>query len=107
MSENTPTDKPVNFIRHQINDDLDSGLHSAVQTRFPLEPNGYLYIGHAKSICLNFGLAKDYNSKCTLWLRHSSLLKNTLNLLIQLKPMSDGWALNRVMGFNINLNYNP
>jgi len=66
MSDNTPTDKPINFIRHQINDDLDSGLHSSIQTRFPPEPNGYLHIGHAKSICLNFGLAKDYNGKCNL-----------------------------------------
>jgi len=66
MSDNTPTDKPINFIRHQINDDLDSGLHSSIQTRFPPEPNGYLHIGHAKSICLNFGLAQDYNGKCNL-----------------------------------------
>jgi glutaminyl-tRNA synthetase len=66
MSDNTPIDKPINFIRHQINDDLDSGLHSSIQTRFPPEPNGYLHIGHAKSICLNFGLAKDYNGKCNL-----------------------------------------
>ena len=66
MSDNNPTEKPINFIRHQINDDLDSGLHSAIQTRFPPEPNGYLHIGHAKSICLNFGLAQDYKGKCNL-----------------------------------------
>ena len=66
MSNNTPTDKPINFIRHQINDDLDSKLHGSIQTRFPPEPNGYLHIGHAKSICLNFGLANDYNGKCNL-----------------------------------------
>jgi len=66
MSDNRPTEKPINFIRHQINDDLNSGLHSSIQTRFPPEPNGYLHIGHAKSICLNFGLAKDYNGKCNL-----------------------------------------
>ena len=66
MSDNTPIEKPINFIRHQINNDLDSGLHTSIQTRFPPEPNGYLHIGHAKSICLNFGLAKDYNGKCNL-----------------------------------------
>ena len=66
MSDNTPIEKPINFIRHQINDDLDSGLYSSIQTRFPPEPNGYLHIGHAKSICLNFGLAQDYNGKCNL-----------------------------------------
>ena len=66
MSDNTPIEKPINFIRHQINNDLDSGLHASIQTRFPPEPNGYLHIGHAKSICLNFGLAQDYNGKCNL-----------------------------------------
>lgn len=66
MSDNTPIEKPINFIRHQLNDDLDSGLHKSIQTRFPPEPNGYLHIGHAKSICLNFGLAQDYKGKCNL-----------------------------------------
>jgi len=65
MSDNTPTES-TNFIRNQINEDLDSGLHKSIQTRFPPEPNGYLHIGHAKSICLNFGLAQDYNGKCNL-----------------------------------------
>ena len=65
MSDNT-TVETTNFIRNQINDDLDSGLHQSIQTRFPPEPNGYLHIGHAKSICLNFGLAKDYKGKCNL-----------------------------------------
>ncbi|MDC9727511.1 MAG: glutamine--tRNA ligase/YqeY domain fusion protein [Candidatus Thioglobus sp.] len=65
MSDNAPVET-TNFIRNQINDDLDSGLHSSIQTRFPPEPNGYLHIGHAKSICLNFGLAQDYNGKCNL-----------------------------------------
>ena len=56
----------VNFIRAIIDADLQSGKHTAIQTRFPPEPNGYLHIGHAKSICLNFGLAKQYGGKCTL-----------------------------------------
>jgi glutaminyl-tRNA synthetase len=66
MSDNVQTITPTNFIRNQINNDLDSGLHSSVQTRFPPEPNGYLHIGHAKSICLNFGMAKDYGGWCNL-----------------------------------------
>jgi len=66
MSDHTPPIKPSNFIRNQINIDLDSGLHSSVITRFPPEPNGYLHIGHAKSICLNFGTAKDYDGQCNL-----------------------------------------
>ncbi|BDY05833.1 glutamine--tRNA ligase [Ferrimonas sp. YFM] len=58
--------RPSNFIRNIIDADLASGKHSAVQTRFPPEPNGYLHIGHAKSICLNFGIAQDYQGKCNL-----------------------------------------
>ncbi|SDJ13819.1 glutaminyl-tRNA synthetase [Ferrimonas sediminum] len=58
--------RPSNFIRNIIDADLASGKHSAVQTRFPPEPNGYLHIGHAKSICLNFGIAKDYQGLCNL-----------------------------------------
>ena len=58
--------RPSNFIRNIIDDDLDSGKHTQVHTRFPPEPNGFLHIGHAKSICLNFGIAKDYQGKCNL-----------------------------------------
>jgi len=58
---------PSNFIRYIINEDNESGRYSgAVVTRFPPEPNGYLHIGHAKSICLNFGLAREYNGVCHL-----------------------------------------
>ena len=66
MSDTIPLKKPTNFIRNQIDTDLDSRLHSSVITRFPPEPNGYLHIGHAKSICLNFGTAKDYDGWCNL-----------------------------------------
>ncbi|WP_153707982.1 glutamine--tRNA ligase/YqeY domain fusion protein [Eikenella corrodens] len=54
------------FIRTIIEEDLKSGKHNAIQTRFPPEPNGYLHIGHAKSICLNFGLAYIYDGLCNL-----------------------------------------
>jgi len=59
--------KPTNFIREIIDEDLKIGKNdSRIHTRFPPEPNGYLHIGHAKSICVNFGIAKDYNGKCNL-----------------------------------------
>ncbi|MGL4454705.1 MAG: glutamine--tRNA ligase [Plesiomonas sp.] len=58
--------RPTNFIRQIIDEDLATGKHTSVHTRFPPEPNGYLHIGHAKSICLNFGIAQDYQGQCNL-----------------------------------------
>ena len=54
------------FIRQIVREDLASGKHTAIKTRFPPEPNGYLHIGHAKSICLNFGIAGEFNGVCNL-----------------------------------------
>lgn len=56
----------TNFIRHIIDEDIKSGKHTQIVTRFPPEPNGFLHIGHAKSICLNFGIARDYHGRCHL-----------------------------------------
>ncbi len=65
MSENENRES-LNFIEQMIEEDLKSGKRDFIQTRFPPEPNGYLHIGHAKSIVLNFGLAEKYNGKCNL-----------------------------------------
>jgi len=60
------TSAPSNFIRQIIDKDLASGKHTNIVTRFPPEPNGYLHVGHAKSICLNFGIANSYQGACNL-----------------------------------------
>ncbi len=68
--EETTTPAPEtagkDFIREIVEDDLKSGKHAKIATRFPPEPNGYLHIGHAKSICLNFGVAREYGGTCNL-----------------------------------------
>jgi len=75
MSENTPAAAATSetapaekrdFIRQIVREDLASGKHTAIKTRFPPEPNGYLHIGHAKSICLNFGIAGEFGGVCNL-----------------------------------------
>ena len=66
MDEKVEERIPRNFITDIIDEDLKNGRTQSVATRFPPEPNGYLHIGHAKSICLNFGLARDYNGTCNL-----------------------------------------
>ena len=71
--------RPSNFIRNIIDEDLSSGKHSQVHTRFPPEPNGFLHIGHAKSICLNFGIAKDYQGQCNLRFDDTNPEKEDIN----------------------------
>ena len=64
---NDAEDKPVDFVRKIVAEDITNNKNEGrVHTRFPPEPNGYLHLGHAKSICLNFGLAKENGGKCNL-----------------------------------------
>ena len=81
-AENTRTH---NFITQIIDEDLASGKHSNVHTRFPPEPNGYLHIGHAKSICLNFGLAKEYQGLCNLRFDDTNPVKEDVEYVDSIK----------------------
>ncbi|WP_372762870.1 glutamine--tRNA ligase [Pseudoalteromonas sp.] len=77
--------RPSNFIRTRIDEDLASGKHAKTHTRFPPEPNGFLHIGHAKSICLNFGIAKDYQGLCNLRFDDTNPEKEDINYVNSIK----------------------
>lgn len=77
--------RPTNFIRKIIDTDLASGKHASVHTRFPPEPNGYLHIGHAKSIVLNFGIAQDYQGTCNLRFDDTNPLKESMEYVSAIK----------------------
>src|SRR5215203_2319903 len=66
VAEKAETEAGRDFIRDIVADDLAAGRHKSVVTRFPPEPNGFLHIGHAKSICLNFGIAQEFGGRCNL-----------------------------------------
>ncbi|VTU06606.1 glutaminyl-tRNA synthetase [Actinobacillus indolicus] len=78
-------DVRANFITHIIDEDLASGKHHNVYTRFPPEPNGYLHIGHAKSICLNFGIAEDYKGLCNLRFDDTNPVKEDVEYVDSIK----------------------
>ena len=74
-----------NFIRNIIINDLETGKHDSIITRFPPEPNGYLHIGHAKSICLNFGLAKEFSGKVNLRFDDTNPVKEDVEYVNSIK----------------------
>ncbi len=77
--------RPTNFIRQIIDEDLANGKHNSICTRFPPEPNGYLHIGHAKSICLNFGIAQDYQGQCNLRFDDTNPAKEDIEFVESIK----------------------
>lgn len=84
--ENTEITSPSNFIKNIIRKDLAEGKNDGrVHTRFPPEPNGYLHIGHAKSICLNFGLALEFGGKCNLRFDDTNPLKESVEYVNSIK----------------------
>ena len=91
MEENKITEteneelKPSNFIHDFIDEDLKEGVYKKVQTRFPPEPNGYLHIGHAKAICIDFGTAEKYGGKCNLRLDDTNPTKEDVEYVDAIK----------------------
>jgi len=85
MNSQNKDEKPTNFIRNIINGDLSNGKHSSIKTRFPPEPNGYLHIGHAKSIILNFGTAADYDGDCNLRFDDTNPIKEDIEYVDSIK----------------------
>ena len=97
MPENTSsTERPQDFIRDIVSADLASGKHRNILTRFPPEPNGYLHIGHAKSICLNFGIAREFEGKCNLRMDDTNPTKEEVEYVESIQQdvhwLIDGWA---------------
>lgn len=92
-------EKSLNFIEEIIENDLKSGKHKSILTRFPPEPNGYLHIGHAKSICLNFGLAQKYGGKTNLRFDDTNPTKEDVEYVDSIKQdikwLGFQWAVER------------
>jgi glutaminyl-tRNA synthetase len=93
---NTPAAEPNDFIRETVRADIASGKYKSPVTRFPPEPNGYLHIGHAKSICLNFGIAREFGGQCNLRMDDTNPAKEEVeyvdSIITDVKWLIEGWA---------------
>jgi glutaminyl-tRNA synthetase len=97
MSTQTETQTaPADFIREIVANDLRAGRYPGIQTRFPPEPNGYLHLGHAKSICLNFGIAREFGGVCNLRMDDTNPTKEEReyveSIIEDVTWLIDGWA---------------
>ncbi len=92
----TPASEPSDFIRDIVAADVVAGRHAKIVTRFPPEPNGYLHIGHAKSICLNFGIAREQNGQCNLRFDDTNPAKEEAeyvdSIITDVRWLISGWA---------------
>jgi glutaminyl-tRNA synthetase len=95
-TQGEPAPERHDFLRELVQQDLDSGRIKSVVTRFPPEPNGYLHIGHAKAICINFGIARDFGGQCNLRMDDTNPAKEDVeyvdSITTDIKWLIDGWA---------------
>ena len=98
----TETDRPSDFIRDIVAEDLRTAKCKQIRTRFPPEPNGYLHIGHAKSICLNFGIAREFGGICNIRMDDTNPIKEEAeyveSIMTDVRWLIDGWADNHLGG---------
>src|SRR5215472_1452096 len=98
----TENERPLDFIREVITEDLRTGKYNKIITRFPPEPNGYLHIGHAKSICLNFGIAREFGGICNIRMDDTNPTKEEAeyvrSIMADAHWLIDGWAETRLGG---------
>src|SRR6201990_154491 len=96
MAEPTNNPTPSDFIRDIVVEDVQAGKHAQIRTRFPPEPNGYLHIGHAKSICLNFGIAHEFDGVCNIRMDDTNPAKEETeyvdSIMADVHWLIDGWA---------------
>ena len=96
MTEPAAIPTPSDFIRDVVAEDVRSGKHAQIHTRFPPEPNGYLHIGHAKAICLNFGIAREFGGICNIRMDDTNPAKEEVeyvdSILADVQWLIAGWA---------------
>src|SRR6266705_1598218 len=102
MSDSISAPTPTDFIREIVAEDVRSGKHRHIHTRFPPEPNGYLHIGHAKSICLNFGIAHEFGGICNVRMDDTNPTKEETeyvdSIMADVRWLIDGWADKNIGG---------
>ena len=102
MTASTETPVPSDFIRDVVAEDVRAGKYKQIVTRFPPEPNGYLHIGHAKSICLNFGIAHEFGGICNVRMDDTNPTKEETeyvdSIMADMQWLIDGWADKNIGG---------
>ena len=102
MTASIETPAPSDFIRDVVAEDVRTGKYKRIHTRFPPEPNGYLHIGHAKSICLNFGIAREFGGICNVRMDDTNPTKEETeyvdSIMADVRWLIDGWAHKNIGG---------